>query len=150
MTTQNDAATGTAYEPSNEMQIVTAVFAENIDMKPAPGPSTQIDLTGIQFSVAATQPLPAKLTPHLIILVWNPPEGKPMGALEVQFFNQESRELQARNVQPLQIEPGKFNYRLVRAELDFDDYGTIVAACRIDAGNIVEVPFTLLAPVGSD
>ena len=50
----------------------------------------------------------------------------------------------ARNVQPLEVEPGKFNYRLVRAELDFDDYGTVEAHCRIDQGPVTVVPYTLL------
>lgn len=142
----NQAVAGAEYLPSSDMQIVAAVFAENIDLKPAPGPSTKIDLTDIQFSMAAEQAVPAKLTPHLVILVWNPPTGKPMGALEVQFFRQDSNEQIARNVQPLQIEPGKFNYRLVRAELEFTEYGTVVAVCRVDAGDVVEVPFTLLPP----
>ena len=53
----------------------------------------------------------------------------------------------ARNVQPLQIEPAKFNYRLVRAELVFDDYDTVVAHCRIDDGPARVVPYTLLPPV---
>ena len=53
----------------------------------------------------------------------------------------------ARNVQPLQIEPGKFNYRLVRPELNLDSYGTILARCRIDGGPEHVVPYTLLAPV---
>ena len=53
----------------------------------------------------------------------------------------------ARNVQPLQIEAAKFNYRLVRAELAFDDYRTVLARCRIDAGPVHIVPYTLLPPV---
>ncbi len=32
------------------------------------------------------------------------------------------------------VEPGKFNYRLVRAELEFADYGSVEAHCRIDGG----------------
>jgi hypothetical protein len=52
----------------------------------------------------------------------------------------------ARNVQPLQVDPGKFNYRLVRGELEFADYGTIEAHCRIDQGSITAVPLTLLPP----
>ena len=53
----------------------------------------------------------------------------------------------ARNVQPLAIEPGKFGYRLVRAELEFDEPGTIEAHCRVDMGSVTVVPYTLLAPV---
>jgi len=50
----------------------------------------------------------------------------------------------ARNVQPLQVEPGKFTYRLVRAEVDFADYGTVEAHCRVDTGHETVVPYTLV------
>ena len=53
----------------------------------------------------------------------------------------------ARNVSPFTVEPGKFTYRLVRGELEFDDYGTVYAHCRIDRGPWMVVPFTLLPPV---
>jgi len=52
----------------------------------------------------------------------------------------------ARNVQPLQIEPGKFNYRLVRGEIDFEEYGTVEAHCRMAGGPTIVVPYTLLPP----
>mgnify|MGYP000367224214 CR=1 FL=1 len=42
---------------------------------------------------------------------------------------------------------GKFTYRLVRGELEFDAYGTVFAHCRIDHGPWHIVPFTLLPPV---
>ena len=35
------------------MQIVSALFVENFEMRQAPGPSTRIDLTGAMFSMAA-------------------------------------------------------------------------------------------------
>ena len=54
----------------------------------------------------------------------------------------------ARNVSPFTVEPGKFTYRLVRGELEFAEYGQIVAHCRIDQGPWHLVPFTLLPPVG--
>ena len=53
----------------------------------------------------------------------------------------------ARNVSPFTVEPGKFTYRLVRGQLAFDDYGQIVANCRIDRGPWLSVPLTLLPPV---
>jgi len=43
--------------------------------------------------------------------------------------------------------PGKFNYRLVRAELEFPEYDTVEAHCRLDLGPATVVPFTLLPPV---
>ena len=53
----------------------------------------------------------------------------------------------ARNVSLLQVEPGKFSQQLVRGEIDFDDYGTVEAHCRIDLGPVTVVPYTLLPPV---
>ena len=65
-------------------------------------------------------------------------------ALEVVYHR--DGEQVARNVQPLEVEPGKFNYRLVRAELEFAEYGTIHARCRVDLGPETGVPYTLLPP----
>lgn len=127
------------------MDILAALFIENIDLRQVEGPSTRIDLTGVAFSAAAPGPVPVTVEPHLCVIVRNPPDGKPSGALEVVY--RRGDEQIARNVQPLQVEPGKFNYRLVRAELTFDDYGTVEAHCRVDLGPVVVVPYTLLAPV---
>lgn len=129
------------------MEIIAAVFAEDIQLRPVPGPATQLDLTGIQFSAPAPGPVPVTVGPHLVVLVWCPPEEQGFGALEVVFTRSEADEPVARNVQPLQIEPGKFNYRLVRAEIPFADYGTVIAECRIDGGPVTRVPYTLLPPV---
>lgn len=133
------------------VEIIAALFVDDIELRSVPGPSTRIDLAGIQFSAPAPSPVPVTIAPHLVVLVWNPPDGKDVGALEVVFRRQGAdpeAEPLARNVQPLQIEPGKFNYRLVRAELAFDDYGTVVARCRIDGGREHLVPYTLLPPIG--
>lgn len=128
------------------MDILAALFIENIDVRPVPGPSTRLDLTGVQFSSPAPSPVPVTLEPHLVVIVHCPEDAKSTAALEVQYMR--DGEQIARNVQPLEVEPGKFNYRLVRAELEFPDYGTIHAHCRIDMGPVVVVPFTLLPPVG--
>lgn len=128
------------------MDIVAAVFIEDIELRPAPGPSTRIDLKGIYFSMAAPSSVPVTLEPHLLVLVRCRPDEPGTGALEVLY--RRGDEEVARNVQPLQVEPGKFNYRLVRAELEFPDYGTVEAHCRIDLGPVTVVPFTLLPPVG--
>jgi hypothetical protein len=64
----------------------------------------------------------------------------------VASFTDESGNEVARNVQPLQVEPGKFGYRLVRAELTWESYGTIRAHCRLDEGPETVVPLTLLPP----
>lgn len=126
------------------VHIVAALYVENIELRPAPGPSTRIDLTGAHFSMAAPTPVPVTVAPHLVVLVHCPVGDRPDAALEVVYLR--DGEQVARNVQALQVEPGKFNYRLVRAELDFADYGTVEAHCRIDHGPITVVPFTLLAP----
>ena len=127
------------------MDIVAALFIDDIQLRQAPGPSTRIDLTGVQFSAAATGPVPVTVAPHLVVIVYCAPDESGTGALEVAYFRGDERI--ARNVQPLQVEPGKFNYRLVRAELDFSDYGTVEARARIDAGPVTAVPYTLLPPV---
>ena len=127
------------------MQIVAAVFIEGIDLRQVPGPSTRIDLTGIQFSAPAPRAAPVTIEPHLCVIVRCAPGERSDAALEV-VFRRDGEQI-ARNVQPLSIEPGKFGYRLVRAELEFDDYGTIEAHCRVDMGEVTVVPFTLLPPV---
>lgn len=126
------------------MDIVAAVFIENIELRPAPGPSTRIDLTGVHFSLAAPSPAPVTIEPHLVVLVRCPVDEAGTGALETVY--RRDGEQVARNVQPLQVEPGKFAYRLVKAELEFADYGTIEAEVRLDAGPVTPVPFTLLPP----
>jgi len=127
------------------MEILAALFIDGIDLRQVAGPSTRIDLNGIQFSAAAPSAVPVTVEPHLCVIVHCPPDGKTAGALEVIY--QRDGEQIARNVPPLQVEPGKFNYRLVRAELSFDDYGTVEAHCRVDLGPVTVVPYTLLPPV---
>jgi hypothetical protein len=127
------------------MNILAALFIDGIDLRQVDGPSTRIDLSGVQFSAAAPGPVPVTVEPHLCVIVHNPPDGKPSAALEVIYLR--DGEQLARNVQPLQVEPGKFNYRLVRAELTFEDYGTVEAHCRVDLGPVSVVPYTLLPPI---
>ena len=127
------------------MQIVAALFMDEINLRQVPGPSTRIDLTGVQFSAVAPTPLPLVWAPHLVVIVRCGHDEPANAALEVVYYR--DGEQIARNVQPIEVEPGKFAYRLVRAELEFDDYGTVEAHCRIDLGTVVVVPYTLLPPV---
>jgi hypothetical protein len=127
------------------MQIVSALFIDEIELRSVPGPSTRIDLTGVQFSAPAPGPFPVTVTPHLVVIVRNGIGEAPNGALEVVFFR--DGEQIARNVQPVDVEPGRFAYRLVRAELEYPGPGTIEAHCRIDLGDVTVVPYTLLDPV---
>ena len=129
------------------MDIVSAVFAESINLRQVPGPSTRIDLTGIMFSTAAPAPPPVTITPHLIVLVRSRPNDPGQGVLEVVFTGQNGDEA-ARNVSPFNVEPGKFTYRLVRGELTYQDYSTIEANCRLlPDGVVTTVPLTLLPVV---
>jgi hypothetical protein len=129
------------------VDIISALFAENIDLRPVPGPSTRIDLSGIMFSLPAPSDPPVSITPHLIVLVRCRPSEDGQGVLEV-VFRDEAGEQVARNVSPFQVEPGKFTYRLVRGELEFKDLGTIEAHCRLlPDGMVTVVPLTLLPPV---
>jgi len=127
------------------MQIVSALFIDEIELRQVPGPSTRIDLTGIHFSAAAPEPFPVTVTPHLVVIVRNGVGEEPNGVLEVTFHR--AGDQIARNVQPVEVEPGKFAYRLVRGELEFPGAGTIEAHCRIDLGEVTVVPYTLLEPV---
>lgn len=129
------------------MHILAALFIDTIDLRPVAGPSTRIDLGGVKFSEPAPGPFPVTLEPHLVVVVHCREGESPSAALEVTYWRGE--EQLARNVQALQVEPGKFNYRLVRAELTFDEPGSVEARVRVDLGDPLVVPFTLLAPVAA-
>lgn len=125
------------------MDIVAALFIEGIDLNTAfPGGPTRIDLSGVHFSAVPPAPPPVTVTPHLVVLVRCPDGEDGSGVLEVVF--QRDGEQIARNVQPLQVEPGRFTYRLVRAELELPDYVTVEAHCRIGTGAATVVPYTLV------
>jgi hypothetical protein len=129
------------------MDIVSALFAEDLNLRPVPGPSTRIDLNGIMFSLPAPSAPPVTITPHLIVLIRCRPAEAGQGILEVTFRD-EAGEQVARNVSPFTVDPGKFTYRLVRGELEYQRYGTIEAHCRLmPDGLATVVPLTLLPPV---
>lgn len=100
------------------------------------------------FSLAAETPLPVNIEPHLVVLVRCRAEEDGAAVLETVFKNDAGEQV-ARNVQPFQVEPGRFGYRLVKAELTYEDYGTIEAHCRLDNGPWHVVPLTLLPPVSA-
>jgi len=132
------------------MQIVSTLFVESFDMRQAPGPSTRIDITGVFFSIAAPQAVPVTIEPHLLALIYCPPDEPGQGIFEVVFRRgaDEDGDQVARNVNPFTVEPGRFTYRLVRGELEFTEYGQVTAHCRIDRGPWHPVPLTLLPPEG--
>jgi len=112
-----------------------------------PGPSTRIDLMGVMFSAAAPSPPPVTLAPHLVVVVREDAKGTGQASLVCEFVRQADGEQVARNVQMVAVAPGKFGRQLVKAELEFADYGTIEARCRLNAdGHVTTVPFTLLPP----
>ncbi|MFN6119968.1 MAG: hypothetical protein ACK5CE_10115 [Actinomycetes bacterium] len=128
------------------MQIVSALFVENFEMRQAPGGAARIDLTGAMFSMAAPSPAPVTIAPHLVALIYCPPDEPGQAVFEVVFRTGlgEDDEQIARNVSPFTVEPGKFTYRLVRGELEFPEYRQVFAHCRVDRGPWHVVPFTLL------
>ena len=128
------------------MDIVSALFCEGINLRQVPGPATRIDLTGIMFSTPAPAEPPVTLDPHLIVLVRCHPDEPGNGILEVVFMDESGAEV-ARNASPFTVEPGKFTYRLVKAQLAFDKLGTVEAHCRVGSGPATVVPLTLLPPV---
>lgn len=126
------------------MDIVAALFTDSFNMRQVAGPSTRLDLTGVYFSTAAPSPVPVTIEPHLVVLVRCPPDDPGSAALETVYYR--DGEQVARNAQPVTVEPGRFGYRLVRAELTFEDYGTVEAHVRLDKGHTTVVPLTLLPP----
>ena len=107
------------------MELVAALFVENFEMRSAPGPSTRLDITGAMFSQASAEPVPTTVSPHLVALIHCPVDESGQGVFEVTFFEKRKTEIEeeeplARNVSPFTVEPGKFTYRLVRAELPFE------------------------------
>ena len=122
---------------------------DNFEIRQVAGPATRIDMTGAFFSTVATGDLPLTLTPHFVALIFCEPTEKGEGIFEVVFrkgISSESEQI-ARNVSPFRVDPGKFTYRLVRAELEFTEYCQIFAHCRINQDVWHIVPLTLLPPV---
>ena len=128
------------------MHLVSALFVDNFEMRQVEGPSTRIDLTGAFFSTVAPSPPPLTLTPHLVALIYCRPDESGDGVFEVVFRKgpDETDDQVARNVSPFRVEPGKFTYRLVRAELEFEDYGQVFAHCRVNRDPWSVVPLSLL------
>src|SRR5436305_3332653 len=125
------------------MDIVAALFVENIDFRQVAGPATRIDITGAFFSTAVPA-YPAQLTPHLVVLVRAAAGSDANATLETVFVRDTGEEV-GRNRQGFMVEPGKFGYRLVRGELDFPGPGTVEARCTIlESGSAVTVPLTAL------
>src|ERR1700730_1117354 len=104
------------------MEIVAALFVENIDFRQVAGPSTRIDITGAFFSTAVPA-YPAQLTPHLVVLVRAPEDSDGNATLETVFVRADGTEA-GRNGQSFFVDPGKFGYRPLRGALEPPGAGT--------------------------
>ena len=143
------------------MHIVAALFVDDFSMRQVEGPSTRLDLKGVYFSQVAPQPLPCTLSPHLVVLIYRPIDSKGDGVLQVVFHlpgvapevssgaTAEGTPPLAQHASPFTVEPGKFTYRLVRAELPITEVGQVIAHSRIDNGPWLAVPLTILPPVAA-
>jgi hypothetical protein len=124
------------------MEIVAALFVEGIEFRQVAGPSTRIDITGAFFSTTV-ESYPARMEPHLVVLV-RAPEGSNGDATLETVFMRDGEEV-GKNRQSFFVEPGKFGYRLVKGELEFPGPSTIEAVCSIvDETSSVTVPLTAL------
>tara|TARA_B100000965_G_C19226334_1_gene598103 strand:- start:52 stop:432 length:381 start_codon:yes stop_codon:yes gene_type:complete len=125
------------------MKILAALFIDDISMFENENGLTRLNLSGVQFTIAVSEPFPLTLAPHLVVLIHSDQESNGAGVLEVTYHFEENEI--ARNVQPLQIEPGLFAYRLIRAELELVNPGKVFAHCRLNQDDPMIVPLTIKA-----
>ena len=125
------------------MKILAASFIDDISMFENHDGLTRLNLSGVQFTIAVSEPFPLTLAPHLVVLIHSDQESDGAGVLEVTYHSEENEI--ARNVQPLQIEPGLFAYRLIRAELELTNPGKVFAHCRLNQDDPIIVPLTIKA-----
>ena len=81
-------------------------FVESFNMRPAPGPSTRIDITGAFFSMAAPAPVPVTIEPHLLVLV----RCRPRRARRTASSRSSSSATASKSLatcQPFTVEPGQ-------------------------------------------
>ena len=125
------------------MKILAALFIDDISMFENHDGLTRLNLSGVQFTIAVSEPFPLTLAPHLVVLIHSDETSNGTGVLEVTYHSAENQI--ARNVQPLQIEPGLFAYRLIRAELELVNPGIVTAHCRLNQDEPIIVPLTIKA-----
>ncbi len=123
------------------MQILAALFIDDISIRETNDSLTRLDLSGIQFTAKISEPFPLTLAPHLVVFIRSDENSNGFGVLEVTF-HLDGEEI-ARNFQPLEIEPGLFAYRLIRAELEIPNPSKVYAHCRIDNGDPIVIPYTI-------
>jgi hypothetical protein len=122
------------------MKFVAGLYVDNIDFRTVEGPSTKIDISGAFFSFKPNS-YPEIITPHLVLLISAVNSSVSNDTLVCEF--RKGEEIVARNVQPCPIEIGKFGYRLVRPELEFDKPETIIVTCTLtESKTSIEIPLT--------
>jgi hypothetical protein len=127
------------------MEIVAALFIEDVNFRQVAGPSTRIDITGAYFSTVVDS-FPMTITPHLLVLLRAESDDGRSGTLEVTFVREGTDDEIGRSRSPVFINPpGKFFRQLVRPELEFTEPGTVEARCTItETGSTVTSPLTVL------
>jgi len=131
------------------VEIVAALFIEDVNFRQVAGPSTRIDITGAYFSTRI-ESFPTVFTPHLLVLLRAESDEGRNGTLEVTFVRVdgagEAGEEVGRSRQPVYINPpGTFFRQLVRPELSFDGPGAVEARCVVpETGSRVTVPLTVI------
>jgi hypothetical protein len=127
------------------VKFVAGLFVENINFRKDEKDSTRIDIDGAFFSFTPDA-FPTTFTPHLVLLISAVDSTLAQDTLVAEFVR--DNEVIARNVQPCPVEPGKFGYRLVRPEIQFDEPGTIIARCTLtESKETIEIPLSALAPL---
>ncbi|MCU1428599.1 MAG: hypothetical protein JWL83_2599 [Actinomycetia bacterium] len=126
------------------MEIVAALFIEDLEFRQVEGPSTRIDIKGAYFSTVV-DPFPTTFTPHLVVLLRAEDDDSRNGTLEVTFVRDDGEEM-GRSRQPVFINPpGKFFRQLVRPELELTGPCSIEARCVVpETESHVTVPLTIL------
>lgn len=125
------------------MKFVSGLFVDNINFRKDDAGSTKIDIDGAFFSFAPDS-YPITFTPHLVVLISGVGSTISDDTLVVEFLR--DNEVIARNVQPCPVEIGKFGYRLVRPEIEFENPSTVIAKCTLtDSNEIIEIPLTALS-----
>jgi|TARA_B100001750_G_scaffold247196_1_gene272120 hypothetical protein len=127
------------------VEIIAALFLEHLEMRQAEGGTTRLDLSGVHFSLAAPSEFPVTIQPHLMVLLRCPADHQGLAALEVTFHS-DGQPMDIRNVQAVNVEPGKFGYNLVQATVEIAGPMTVEAHCTIDNGPVTAVPLTVVAP----
>jgi hypothetical protein len=131
---------------SINVEIVAALFIEDVNFRQVAGGPARIDITGAYFSTKV-EAFPTVITPHLLVLLRAESDEGRNGTLEVTFVRaEEDGEQVGRSRQPVYINPpGTFFRQLVRPELSFDGPGSIEARCVVpETGSKVTVPLTIV------